>query len=44
MANLTEIKPEIKYVVNENARKTDLEKASAEFMNREVVEKVRRFP
>jgi diaminopropionate ammonia-lyase len=43
MANLTEIKPEIKYVVNENARKTDLEKASAEFMNREVVEKVRNF-
>ncbi|WP_423801333.1 diaminopropionate ammonia-lyase [Neobacillus sp. SAB-20_R2A] len=34
---------EIKYILNENARKTDTEKASAAFMNPEVVEKVRNF-
>ncbi|MGW8426724.1 diaminopropionate ammonia-lyase [Peribacillus simplex] len=34
---------EIKYIVNENARKTDTEKASVEFINSEVVEKVRNF-
>jgi len=39
MENLTEIK----YIVNENARKTDIEKASVEFINSEVVEKVRNF-
>lgn len=39
MRNLTDIK----YIVNENARKTDTEKASAEFMNREQIEKVRNF-
>ena len=41
MANLN--KPEIQYIVNENARKTDSEKASAAYMNREVIEKVRSF-
>lgn len=35
--------PEIKYIENENARKTDTEKASVEFMNSEVVKKVRNF-
>ncbi|MDQ6596677.1 diaminopropionate ammonia-lyase [Bacillus salipaludis] len=39
MVNLTEIK----YIVNENARKADMEKASVEFINSEVVEKVRNF-
>lgn len=39
MRNLTDIK----YIVNENARKTETEKASAEFMNREQIEKVRNF-
>ncbi|MCH6265898.1 diaminopropionate ammonia-lyase [Neobacillus citreus] len=34
---------EIKYILNENARKTDTEKASAAFMNPKVVEKVRNF-
>lgn len=34
---------DIKYIINENARKGDAEKASAAFMNREVVEKVRNF-
>ncbi|KZL91884.1 diaminopropionate ammonia-lyase [Clostridium magnum DSM 2767] len=34
---------EIKYIINENARKTDTEKASVEFINSEVVEKVRNF-
>lgn len=43
MANLTDINTEIQYFVNENTRKTDSEKASAAFMNREVVEKVRNF-
>ncbi|WP_411740087.1 diaminopropionate ammonia-lyase [Peribacillus sp. S4] len=43
MGNLTEVKTEIKYIVNENTRKTDIEKASAGFINREVVEKVRNF-
>ncbi|OIK10451.1 diaminopropionate ammonia-lyase [Bacillus sp. MUM 116] len=39
MGNLTEIK----YIANETARKTDTEKASVEFINSEVVEKVRNF-
>ncbi|MGG1400084.1 diaminopropionate ammonia-lyase [Bacillus salipaludis] len=39
MGNLTEIK----YIVNENARKADMEKASVEFINSEVIEKVRNF-
>lgn len=43
MGNLTEVKTEIKYIVNENTRKTDIEKASAGFINSEVVEKVRNF-
>ncbi|WP_222119379.1 hypothetical protein [Siminovitchia fortis] len=43
MVNLRETKTEIQYIVNENTRKTDSEKASASFMNREVVEKVRNF-
>lgn len=43
MANLTDIKTEIQFFVNENTRKTDSEKASAAFMKREVVEKVRNF-
>lgn len=43
MSNLTDIKTEIQYIVNENTRKTDSEKVSAAFMNREVVEKVRSF-
>lgn len=43
MGILTEIKKEIKYIANENARKTDAEKASVEFINSEVVEKVRNF-
>jgi diaminopropionate ammonia-lyase len=34
---------EIKYIVNENARKTDTEKAPVEFVNHEAVEKVRNF-
>lgn len=34
---------EIKYIVNENTRKTATEKASVEFINSEVVEKVRNF-
>ncbi|WP_066320224.1 diaminopropionate ammonia-lyase [Bacillus sp. FJAT-29814] len=34
---------QVKYFANENARKADAEKASAAFMNREVVEKVRNF-
>jgi diaminopropionate ammonia-lyase len=34
---------DIKYIVNENTRKTDTEKASAEFMNSESIEKVRSF-
>ncbi|MED4206909.1 diaminopropionate ammonia-lyase [Neobacillus mesonae] len=34
---------ESKYIVNEKARKTDTEKASVEFMNSEVAEKVRNF-
>ncbi|MBS4212363.1 diaminopropionate ammonia-lyase [Neobacillus rhizophilus] len=37
------MKTDIKYIVNENARKADAENASAAFMNREVVEKVRNF-
>jgi len=43
MANLTDLKTDIQYFVNENTRKTDSEKASAAFMNREVVKKVRNF-
>lgn len=43
MANLTNIKSEIQYFINDNTRKIDSEKASAAFMNREVVEKVRNF-
>ncbi|WP_099355094.1 diaminopropionate ammonia-lyase [Fredinandcohnia onubensis] len=43
MANLTDLKTEIQYFLNDNTRKTDSEKASAAFMNREVVEKVRNF-
>ncbi|RWR15263.1 diaminopropionate ammonia-lyase [Siminovitchia fortis] len=43
MVNIRETKTEIQYIVNENTRKTDSEKASASFMNREVVEKVRNF-
>lgn len=43
MANLTNIKSEIRYFVNDNTRKIDSEKASAAFMNKEVVEKVRNF-
>ncbi|MFZ7943852.1 diaminopropionate ammonia-lyase [Neobacillus sp. 19] len=43
MRNLIEAKTDIKYIVNENTRKTDIEKASAAFMNSEVVEKVRNF-
>ncbi|MFD0825051.1 diaminopropionate ammonia-lyase [Neobacillus sp. M.A.Huq-85] len=39
MGNLTEIK----YIVNKNARKADMEKASVEFINSEVIEKVRNF-
>ncbi|TDK65084.1 diaminopropionate ammonia-lyase [Bacillus salipaludis] len=39
MGNLTEIK----YIVNENARKADMEKATVEFINSEVIEKVRNF-
>jgi diaminopropionate ammonia-lyase len=34
---------EVEYIVNENARNTDTEKASVEFINSEVVEKVRNF-
>ncbi|MBT2701137.1 diaminopropionate ammonia-lyase [Bacillus sp. ISL-40] len=34
---------QIKYMVNENARKTDTEKASVKFINSEVAEKVRNF-
>lgn len=43
MANLTDIKTEIQYFINDNTRKTDSEKASAAFMKKEVVEKVRNF-
>ncbi|MFD1779130.1 diaminopropionate ammonia-lyase [Fredinandcohnia salidurans] len=43
MANLTNLKTEIQYFINDNTRKTDSEKASAAFMNMEVVEKVRNF-
>jgi diaminopropionate ammonia-lyase len=43
MANLTDLKTEIQYFVNDNTRKTDSEKASAAFMNKEIVEKVRNF-
>ncbi|MEY2195344.1 diaminopropionate ammonia-lyase [Neobacillus sp. BF23-41] len=43
MENLTGIKTEIEYVINEKVRTTDLEKASADFMNSEVIEKVRNF-
>ncbi|WP_026574619.1 diaminopropionate ammonia-lyase [Bacillus sp. UNC438CL73TsuS30] len=34
---------EIKFIVNENARKADIEKASVEFINSEVIKKVRNF-
>jgi diaminopropionate ammonia-lyase len=37
------IKTEIQYFANENTRETDSEKASAAFMNREVVDKARNF-
>ncbi len=43
MANLTNIKSEIQYFINDNTIKKNSEKASAAFMNREVVEKVRNF-
>lgn len=43
MGTLTEMKTDIKYVVNESAKKTGTEKASAAFMNKEVVEKARNF-
>ncbi|MDR4888347.1 diaminopropionate ammonia-lyase [Fredinandcohnia sp. QZ13] len=43
MTNLEEIKTDIQYFVNENTKKTNSEKASAVFLNREVVEKVRNF-
>jgi diaminopropionate ammonia-lyase len=43
MTNVIEVKTEIQYIVNENTRKTDSEKASAAFMNSEVVGKVRNF-
>src|SRR5690606_28231652 len=43
MTNVTDNKSEIQYLVNENTRKTDSEKASTAFMNLEVVEKVRNF-
>ncbi|WP_099364202.1 diaminopropionate ammonia-lyase [Fredinandcohnia onubensis] len=43
MATFIDLKTDIQYFVNENTRKTDSEKASTAFMNREVVEKVRNF-
>lgn len=43
MTNVTDSKSEIQYLVNDNTRKTDSEKASATFMSREVIEKVRNF-
>lgn len=43
MGNLTEVKTEIEYILNENARKTDSQKDSVELMNSEAVEKVRNF-
>ncbi len=39
MRNLTEIK----YIINENARKIDSNKTSIEFINREAIERVRNF-
>lgn len=43
MGNLTEINTEINFIVNDNARKVDTEKASTAFINDEVVGKVRSF-
>ncbi|THE13166.1 diaminopropionate ammonia-lyase [Bacillus timonensis] len=43
MTKVTEIKTGIQYFVNEITRNTDSEKASAVFLNGEVVEKVRNF-
>lgn len=43
MTNVKEMKSEIKYIVNEQAGKTNIEKTSVAFMGHEVSEKVRNF-